>query len=70
MRTRGEPHEVDHRVIDNRWVDHAGTISRQGSGWRVIVPLRQEHVSVRRRVVAVKEVRVSTRLTEERAHFE
>jgi stress response protein YsnF len=69
MSGRADPYEADHRDVEVRWVHHGADVSRAATGWRITVPLRQEHVEVRREVVTTKEFRVSTRLTEERAEF-
>lgn len=70
MRGRADPYESEHRDKDVRWVHHGAGVAHPDSGWRISIPLRQEHVVVRREVVATKEFRVSTRLTEERAEFQ
>jgi stress response protein YsnF len=66
---RGDPYEADHRDLEVRSVHHGADVSRGESGWRISVPLRQEHVVVRRDVVATREFRVSTRLAEASAEF-
>jgi stress response protein YsnF len=69
LSSRPEPYETGHRDAELRSVPHGAEVTHSEDGWHVTVPLRQEHVAVRRATVAVREISVSTGLAEDIALF-